>query len=181
MGECIRVHDNKAVIIQWSQTILIIDIIIAWKLLWDQRPQTIRIFWLIDWILHEWNTETPHFQSKRVLVPELLTCSREDRLPNRLIQITRIDRTLPILTHWGRVTHICVGNLPIIGSDNGWSPCRRQDIIWTNAGLLLIVPLGTNFSEILFEILTFSLKKYAWKCRLRNGVHLFRPQWVNTI
>ena len=52
-------------------------------------PQTIRI-------LHEWNTETPHFQSKRVLVPELLTCSREDRLPNRLIQITRINQTLPI-------------------------------------------------------------------------------------
>ena len=72
-------------IIQWSQKILIIDIIISWKLLWDQRPQTIRI-------LHEWNTETPHFQSKRVLVPELLTCSREDKLPNHLIQITRIDK-----------------------------------------------------------------------------------------
>ena len=24
-----------------------------------------------------------------------------------------------ILTHWGRVTHICVGKLTIIGSDNG--------------------------------------------------------------
>ena len=23
-----------------------------------------------------------------------------------------------LLTHWGRVTHICVGNLTIIGSDN---------------------------------------------------------------
>ena len=165
---------TRRLIIQWSQKILIIDIIISWKLLWDQRPQTIRI-------LHEWNTETPHFQSKRVLVPELLTCSRENRLPNRIIQITRIDQTLPILTHWGRVAHICVGNLPIIESDNGLSPCRRQAIIWTNAGLLLIGPLGTNFSEILIEILTFSLKKYAWKCRLRNDVHLFRPQWVNTI
>ena len=81
---------TRRLIIQWSQKILIIDIIISWKLLWDQRPQTIRI-------LHEWNTETPHFQSKRVLLPELLTCSREDRLPNRLIQITRIDQTLPIL------------------------------------------------------------------------------------
>ena len=81
---------TRRLIIQWSQKILIIDIIISWKLLWDQRPQTIRI-------LHEWNTETQHFQSKRVLVPELLTCSREDRLSNRLIQITRIDQTLPIL------------------------------------------------------------------------------------
>ena len=60
------------------------------------------------------------------------------------------------LTHWGRVTHICVNKLTTIVSDNGLSPDRRQAIIWTNAGLLLIGPLGTNFSEILIEILTFS-------------------------
>ena len=34
--------------------------------------------------------------------------------------------------------YICVGNLIIIGSDNALSPGRRQAIIWTNAGLLLI-------------------------------------------
>ena len=67
------------------------------------------------------------------------------------------------LTHWGRVTHICVGNLTIIGSDNGLSPGRRQAIIWTNAGILLIKPLGTNFSEILIEINTFSFKKIHLK------------------
>ena len=33
------------------------------------------------------------------------------------------------LTHWGRVTNICVSNLNIIGSDNGLSPGRRQAII----------------------------------------------------
>ena len=38
-----------------------------------------------------------------------------------------------LLTHWGRVTHICVGNLTIIVSDNGLSPGRHQAIIWTNA------------------------------------------------
>ena len=57
------------------------------------------------------------------------------------------------------MTHICVGKLTIIGSDNGLSPARRQAIIRTNAGLLLIRPLGTNFSEILIAILTFSFKK----------------------
>ena len=56
------------------------------------------------------------------------------------------------LTHWGRVTNIYVSNLTIIGSDNGLSPGRRQAIIWTNAGILLIGPLGTNFSEILIQI-----------------------------
>ena len=68
-----------------------------------------------------------------------------------------------ILTHWGRVTHICVSTITIIGSDNGLSPDRRQAIIRTNAGLLLIGPLGTNFSEFLIEILTFSFKKMRLK------------------
>ena len=36
----------------------------------------------------------------------------------------------------------------IIASDNGLSPVRRQAIIWTNAGILLIGSLGTNFSDI---------------------------------
>ena len=56
---------------------------------------------------------------------------------------------IPMLTHWGRVTDICVGKLTIIGSDNGLSPGRRQAIIWTNAGILLILTLGTNFREII--------------------------------
>ena len=43
-------------------------------------------------------------------------------------------------THWGQVTHICVNKLNIIGSDNGLSPGRRQAIIRTNAGILLIWP-----------------------------------------
>ena len=33
-----------------------------------------------------------------------------------------------LLTHWGRVTHICVSKQTIIGSDNGLSPGRRQAI-----------------------------------------------------
>ena len=61
------------------------------------------------------------------------------------------------------MTHICVRKLTIIGSDNSLSPDRRQAIIWTNAGILLIGPLGTNFSQILIEILTFSIKKMRLK------------------
>ena len=68
-----------------------------------------------------------------------------------------------VLTHWGRVTHICVGNLTTIGSDNGLSPGRRQTTIWTNAGILLIDPLWTNYSEILIEIPTFSFMKMRLK------------------
>ena len=65
------------------------------------------------------------------------------------------------LNHWGRVTHICVGKLTIIGSDNGLSPGRCQAInqCWN----IVNWTLGTNFSEILIEIDTFSFKKMHLK------------------
>ena len=59
--------------------------------------------------------------------------------------------------------HICVGKLIIINSDNGLLPGRRQAIIWINAAILLIGPLGTNFNEILIEIHTYSFKKIHLK------------------
>ena len=55
--------------------------------------------------------------------------------------------------------YICVGKITIIGSDNGLSPGRRQAIIGTNDGILLIGSVGINFSEILIEIHTFSFRK----------------------
>ena len=63
---------------------------------------------------------------------------------------TRINDTIIALlgqnglTQWGRVTHICVSKLTIIGSDNGLSTGRRQAIIWTNAGILSIQTNITN-------------------------------------
>ena len=61
------------------------------------------------------------------------------------------------------MTHIWVSKLTIIGSDNGLSPERRQANILTNAGILLIGSLKTNFSEILSEIHTFSFTKMHLK------------------
>ena len=57
------------------------------------------------------------------------------------------------------MTHICVNKLAIIGSDNGLSPGRRQAIIWNNAGILLIGPLGTNFSEMQWN----AIENVVWK------------------
>ena len=67
------------------------------------------------------------------------------------------------------MTHICVSKLTIIGSDKGLSPDRRQAIIWTNAGILLIRTLGTNLSEILGEIHSFSFKKMHLKMSSAKG------------
>ena len=72
------------------------------------------------------------------------------------------------LTHWGWVTHICASKLTIIGSDNGSAPGRRQAIIWTNAGILLIGPFGTNSSEIFIEIYIFPFKKMHLKMSSGN-------------
>ena len=79
------------------------------------------------------------------------------------------------LSHWGRVTHICGSKLSILGSDNGLSPGRRHAINLTNAGILLIWPLGTNFSEILIEINTFSFKKR----RLKVSSAKWRPFYLS--
>ena len=88
------------------------------------------------------------------------------------------------LTLWGRVTHICVSKLTIIGSDNGLSPGRRQAVIWINAAILLIRHLGTNFNEISIEILAFSFIKMRLKvssakwrpfCLSRNVLTQFTP------
>ena len=76
------------------------------------------------------------------------------------------------LTHWGRVTHICISQIIIIGSESGLSPDRRQAIIRNNDGILLFGPLGRNFSEISVEIYSFSFENMPiWKC-LENGGHL---------
>ena len=67
-----------------------------------------------------------------------------------------------------------------MGSDYDLLPGRRQAIIWTNAGISLIGPLGANFSEILIEIHAFSFKKMRFEkfvCEMTSL--LSRPQVLN--
>ena len=71
------------------------------------------------------------------------------------ISVTRPQWVKLIEAEWP----MYISNLAINGSDNGLSPGWPQVIIWTNAGIMLIGPLGRNFSEILIEIHTFSSKK----------------------
>ena len=68
------------------------------------------------------------------------------------------------------MTHICVDNLSIIASDDGLSPRRHQDSIWTNCAILLIRTLGSNFSQTLTKIQTFSFKKKH--CKLSSAKKL---------
>ena len=79
------------------------------------------------------------------------------------INCKHIHECVSRLTHWGRVSHTWVSNWTIMGSDNGLSPGRRQAVIWTNAGILFMEPLGINFIEILLGIPIFSFKKMRLK------------------
>ena len=78
------------------------------------------------------------------------------------------------------MTRKCVGNLTTSGSDDGLSPDRRQAIIWTNAGILLIGPLWTSFSEIFDKNSNIFIQEDAFEsvvCEM--AAILFRPQCVN--
>ena len=88
--------------------------------------------------------------------------------------ISNCDLGIILLTHRGRMTHKCVSKLTIIGSDNGLLPGRCQATIWTNAGIWSIGTFGTNFSEILIEIQTFSLNEMHLKS-------LSQAQCVNSV
>ena len=77
-------------------------------------------------------------------------------------------------------------NVVSIGSDNGLSLIRHQAIIQTNAGLLSIRPLETNFSEILIMIQNFSFTKMHLKilfAKLRpfcpGGDELIYLEWIS--
>ena len=73
--------------------------------------------------------------------------------------------------------YICINKLTIIGSDNSLSTEQHQAIIWTNAGILLMGFLGTNFSEILSEIHMLSIKT-----RRSENDNTAQPldQWTNS-
>ena len=74
-----------------------------------------------------------------------------------------IKTTKTISTHWGRMVHIRVTELTIIGADNGLSPSRRQPIFWTNAGILLIGPPKNKLQWNLNRNSYISIKKIHLK------------------
>ena len=106
-------------------------------------PDTACISQSILWLLMRWKCKEPG--SRRIGFNIIHTKRYVPDINSVVFDCLKISFNR--LTHWGQVTYICVSNLTIIGSDNGLSLGRCQAIIWTNAGILLIRTLGTNFSE----------------------------------
>ena len=72
-----------------------------------------------------------------------------------------------------------------LGSDNGLSPVRHKDIIWTTAWILLIWPWSTNFTEIFIKIEQFSFKKMLFKMSWKRrpfcfGLNVLTEIWTWT-
>ena len=138
------------------------------------QPQFVKL-WMAYIILQFWISKiVPEgwIDNKSALVQVMVWCQINDQpLPeavltmfcDAILGLKLSTACICLLTHWGRVTHICISKLTIIGSDNGLSPGRRQAIIWSNAGILLIRHLGTQFREILIGNQTFSFKKMLLK------------------
>ena len=121
--------------------------------------------------------------NKSALVQVLICYQTSDKpIPDHCWTSAELQQGHNELTHWGRVMHICVNKLTISVSDNGLLPGRRQAIIWTNDGILLIRLLGTKFSEIVIEIYTFSFTKIdlkmSEKCRpFCLGLNVLKLYW----
>ena len=79
------------------------------------------------------------------------------------LQITGLVAGEHPTTRWGRVTHICVSQLTIIGPYNGLSPGQRQVIISTSARIFLIRTLGTNSVKSSAKFIHFHSKKWHLK------------------
>ena len=94
------------------------------------------------------------------------------------IHCTTSIKLLPSLTHLPYCLINASVNWVHIGSGNGLSPVRRQAITGTNAGVLSIELLGTNFSQIL----SFSVKKMHLKLSSAGtATILSRGRWVNSL
>ena len=85
------------------------------------------------------------------------------------IRCTDLTGRAPICINSSPLSIYASVNWDCIGSDNGLLPDLHQAIIWTNAGILLIKPLGTNSSESRLKIQILLFVKMHWKHHFWKG------------
>ena len=90
----------------------------------------------------------------------------------------------PIYSFWPFYTPAQSSTAPCalltVGEDNGFAPGWHQVIIWTNVGILLIWPLGTNFNKI-FNRNSYIFKKIHLKMSPGKMANILsRPQYVKS-
>ena len=78
-----------------------------------------------------------------------------------------------ILTHWVRVTHICVTDRIITGAGNGLSPTRHQAINWTNVDIFVNWTLRNTFR--------WNFDPLQWRHNGHGGVSPISPLLLNRL
>ena len=76
-----------------------------------------------------------------------------------------------MLTHWGRVKHLCVDNENIIGSDNDLSPGRRKRLSEPLLTLCQLNPWERISVKFCSKSIHFHSRKCISKSWPRNGSH----------
>ena len=117
-----------------------------------------RLPWLDELVWCICNTYSLPTKQSSIVLTYLMVCSTNCHHNSSNWDVVCVT----ISTHWGRVKHISVSKLTVIGADNDLSPGWRQ-AIWTNVCLLLIRNLVTNVSYILSENHTFTFQKLHLK------------------
>ena len=127
-----------------------------------------------DWKTSTWKPDTLD-NTLKSLTPGRYGCNPELIISGVISRIDIFSISHEITLRWMQQSPIndefleamwriyALPTFAIIGSDNGLSPVQRQAIIWTNAVLWPIGPLGANFSQIEFEVQIFSFKKMPFK------------------
>ena len=123
--------------------------------------------------------------SSLVVPSDMMMLTVRETWYQSVLHVTSVTNNTRCLNSCPPVPHICVSESGPHWSGNGLSPVSRQAIIWTNAGILIIRTLRTNFSEILSE--KYELNSYI--CIQENAFEkvvcemvtiLSRRRWVNT-
>ena len=126
------------------------------------------------------HTTCVHIMYFKWIFPNVILKFNLCHLSNIYINIHMYHRKFHFLPHWGRVTHISVGNLTNSGSHNGdMSLYRRQAIIWTIPEILLIGPFGTNFRDFFYRNWYIFIQENAFENDICKKVAILsRPQCV---
>ena len=111
------------------------------------------IFLYVSIIVSSWNLQELLPSTEVMSMQKVKVRGQRSRSQRLKIQLNRFRTVTPVGIHiW-------------------WWNWRRQAIIWTNAGIMLIGPLRTKFSEILIGIQAFSFKKM----HLKMSSAIWRP------
>ena len=118
---------------KWNMFVVNVDALAQASNIRIERRQAVFLCWMQD---SNPGSQTPKFSS-RYDMPKwnmykvgvfLLVIIRSTNVMFTLFKKNLVTGLIENI-HWGRVTHICVNKLSILGSDNGLSPGRRQAII----------------------------------------------------